>query len=94
MKNFDSQDDRGRMPRILEVELVDDLVGSCMPGDDVTVVGIIKVNVKKSHKIHELGTNFYFLIFSFRFVAPTMGSEKTRDERPCTHVPCTWRLFR
>ncbi|XP_043275988.1 DNA helicase MCM8-like [Venturia canescens] len=39
----EESDDRGRMPRILEVELIGDLVGSCMPGDDVTVVGIIKV---------------------------------------------------
>ena len=31
------------MPRILEVELIDDLVETCMPGDDVTVVGIIRV---------------------------------------------------
>ncbi|KAK0172432.1 hypothetical protein PV328_005749 [Microctonus aethiopoides] len=37
------QDDRGKMPRIIEVELLDDLVGICAPGDDVTVVGIIKV---------------------------------------------------
>lgn len=40
-------DDRGKMPRILEVELIDALVGNCVPGDDVTIVGIIKVNCRK-----------------------------------------------
>lgn len=39
------------MPRIIEVELLDDLVGICAPGDDVTVVGIIKV-----------GSNFYSFV--------------------------------
>ncbi|XP_044010007.1 DNA helicase MCM8-like [Aphidius gifuensis] len=43
-EHFNSkQDDRGKMPRILEVELFDDLVEICMPGDDITVVGMIKV---------------------------------------------------
>ncbi|XP_034950895.1 DNA helicase MCM8-like [Chelonus insularis] len=37
------QEDRGKMPRILEVELFDDLVDTCAPGDDVTVVGVVKV---------------------------------------------------
>ncbi|XP_008555490.1 DNA helicase MCM8 [Microplitis demolitor] len=42
-ENLDNmQDDSGKMPRILEVELFDDLVNTCVPGDDVTVVGIIK----------------------------------------------------
>ncbi|XP_044595066.1 DNA helicase MCM8-like isoform X2 [Cotesia glomerata] len=42
-ENLDNmQDDSGKMPRILEVELFDDLVRTCVPGDDVTVVGIIK----------------------------------------------------
>ncbi|XP_011304592.1 DNA helicase MCM8 [Fopius arisanus] len=39
----DNQDDKGKMPRVVEVELVSDLVESCMPGDDITVVGIVKI---------------------------------------------------
>ena len=32
----------GRVPRTVEVELLDDLVDSCVPGDHVRVVGIVK----------------------------------------------------
>ncbi|XP_020596573.1 probable DNA helicase MCM8, partial [Phalaenopsis equestris] len=35
--------EEGRVPRTVECELTLDLVDSCIPGDDVTVTGIIKV---------------------------------------------------
>lgn len=39
--------DAGRIPRVLEVELTSDLVDSCVPGDVVTVAGVVKsVNVQ------------------------------------------------
>lgn len=31
------------MPRTIEIELTDDLVDVCCPGDNVTVTGIVKV---------------------------------------------------
>ncbi|XP_015587959.1 DNA helicase MCM8 isoform X1 [Cephus cinctus] len=40
----DEQNDRGMMPRMLDVELTDHLVDSCMPGDDVSLTGIIKMS--------------------------------------------------
>ncbi|KAK5640836.1 hypothetical protein RI129_009383 [Pyrocoelia pectoralis] len=33
--------ENGRMPRTIDCELTDDLVGSCIPGDDVTITGVI-----------------------------------------------------
>ena len=47
------QNSKGCMPRILEVELLDYLVNTCMPGDDITVTGIIKGtrNTKSRKKI-------------------------------------------
>ena len=47
------QNTKGCMPRILEVELLDYLVNTCMPGDDITVTGIIKGtrNTKSRKKI-------------------------------------------
>ncbi|CAK9808892.1 DNA helicase MCM8 [Anthophora quadrimaculata] len=44
---------KGSMPRIVDVDLMNDLVNTCMPGDDVTLTGIIKGtnNVKTKNKI-------------------------------------------
>lgn len=35
--------EEGRVPRTVECELTEDLVDACIPGDVVTVIGIIKV---------------------------------------------------
>nr|XP_033794155.1 DNA helicase MCM8 isoform X1 [Geotrypetes seraphini] len=40
----DDQREAGRIPRTIECELVQDLVDSCVPGDTVTVTGIVKVS--------------------------------------------------
>mmetsp|Transcript_40410 Transcript_40410/g.92235 ORF Transcript_40410/g.92235 Transcript_40410/m.92235 type:complete len:536 (-) Transcript_40410:110-1717(-) len=39
----DETREEGKMPRTVECELSDDLVDSCIPGDEVTVTGIVKV---------------------------------------------------
>lgn len=44
------QENKGKVPKILDVELMDNLVNICMPGDDITLTGIIKVILKNSHK--------------------------------------------
>ncbi|KYM79352.1 DNA replication licensing factor MCM8 [Atta colombica] len=36
-------ENKSKVPKILDVELLDDLVNICMPGDDITLTGIIKV---------------------------------------------------
>lgn len=41
-ENIKGFSESGRMPRMIEVELLDDLADSCVPGDTVTVVGIVK----------------------------------------------------
>ncbi|WAR02957.1 MCM8-like protein [Mya arenaria] len=40
----DDQKEAGRIPRTVDCELTHDLVDSCVPGDIVTVSGVIKVN--------------------------------------------------
>ena len=34
----------GRIPRTVECEVTGDLVGGCVPGENVTVTGIVKVD--------------------------------------------------
>lgn len=43
------QENKGRVPKILDVELMDNLVNICMPGDDITLTGIIKVILKNNY---------------------------------------------
>uniref|UniRef100_A0A8D1F473 DNA helicase MCM8 n=1 Tax=Sus scrofa TaxID=9823 RepID=A0A8D1F473_PIG len=40
----DDQREAGRIPRTIECELVHDLVDSCVPGDTVTITGVVKVS--------------------------------------------------
>lgn len=40
----DDQKEAGRIPRTIECELVQDLVDSCVPGDVITITGIVKVS--------------------------------------------------
>lgn len=40
----DDQRESGRIPRTIECELSQDLVDSCVPGDMVTITGVIKVS--------------------------------------------------
>lgn len=52
------QENKGRVPKILDVELLDDLVNICMPGDDITLTGIIKVFLKEHFYIQKLFFSF------------------------------------
>lgn len=46
----DDQRESGRVPRTVECELTNDLVYSCIPGDIVTVTGIVKKKICSSNK--------------------------------------------
>lgn len=46
----DDQRESGRVPRTVECELTNDLVYTCIPGDVVTVTGIVKKKLCKSNK--------------------------------------------
>lgn len=48
----DDQREAGRIPRTIECELVQDLVDSCVPGDMVTITGIVKVSSTEEGEGH------------------------------------------
>lgn len=41
------QREGGRIPRTVECEVQEDLVDSCVPGDMITVTGIVKVSTQR-----------------------------------------------
>ena len=47
----EEHDDQGRVPRVMDIELYEDLVDTCMPGDDVTITGIVKMQGTDNGKI-------------------------------------------
>lgn len=52
--------EEGRVPRTVECELAEDLVDACIPGDVVTVIGIIRV---LNNYMDIGGGNFLFFFF-------------------------------
>lgn len=46
----DDQRESGRVPRTIECELTNDLVYTCIPGDIVTITGIVKKKICNSNK--------------------------------------------
>jgi DNA helicase MCM8 len=49
IENDYSQHEAGRIPRTVEIELTKDMVETCVPGDQVTVSGIVKVISTDQH---------------------------------------------
>lgn len=47
----EEQDDLGRLPRMIDVECFERSVDTCMPGDDVTVTGIVKMQGTDNGKV-------------------------------------------
>lgn len=50
----DDQREAGRIPRTIECELVHDLVDSCVPGDVITVAGIVKVSNTEEGELYQI----------------------------------------
>ncbi|KAJ8937576.1 hypothetical protein NQ318_023107 [Aromia moschata] len=65
-----------RIPRTLECELTEDLVKSCIPGDDVTITGIIKVRDVHSN----YGKNKQHTIFNLYMEAVSINNYKQQNK--------------
>lgn len=53
--------EEGRVPRTVECELTEDLVDACIPGDVVTVTGIIKVINNYMDIGGGMNSNYFFV---------------------------------
>ncbi|KAJ7321481.1 DNA replication licensing factor mcm8 [Desmophyllum pertusum] len=59
----DDQRESGRIPRTVECELTADLVDSCVPGDMVTITGIVKVTSAEEHRSKNNKDKCMFLLY-------------------------------
>lgn len=75
----DDQREAGRIPRTIECELVQDLVDSCVPGDMVTVTGIVKVSSTEEGEGQHL-----------RLLFPGVGCFGRAYTRTTTVTPFHW----
>ncbi|KAI9916146.1 hypothetical protein PsorP6_016956 [Peronosclerospora sorghi] len=74
----------GRMPRMVEVELYEDLVDSCIPGNVVTISGIVKT-INSEIRDGRYGkraqaNSLYILYISANSVENSANVEKDRDK--------------
>ena len=67
-----SADEVGRMPRMIEVDMVDDLADSCVPGDTVNITGIVKREAAdKAHVRRSKNKNVYYIFLEAKTVINT-----------------------
>ncbi|XP_073988603.1 minichromosome maintenance 8 factor recombination-defective isoform X2 [Rhodnius prolixus] len=69
----DNRVDGGRVPRTIEIELTDDLVDVCCPGDNVTVTGIVKVNSSEENQ-RKKTANLFILYIEGVSIVTSKGS--------------------
>uniref|UniRef100_A0A8D2AVD5 DNA helicase MCM8 n=1 Tax=Sciurus vulgaris TaxID=55149 RepID=A0A8D2AVD5_SCIVU len=80
----DAQREAGRIPRTIECELVHDLVDSCVPGDTVTVTGIVKVSNADEGSRNKNDKCMFLLYIEANSVSNSKG-QKTKTEDGCKH---------
>ncbi len=74
----------GRMPRIFEIELLGDLADSCVPGDSVTVTGIVKREAIDKASVRKAKNKAVFYMYleakSVLNLKQQMGARVASDE--------------
>nr|CAI5856089.1 unnamed protein product [Callosobruchus analis] len=82
------QCDGARIPRSLDCELTEDLVKCCIPGDDVTVTGIVKVRDSNSNN----GCNKQHTIFNIYLEAVSICNDKKQARRDVSSDGMTFNV--
>ncbi|XP_019371747.1 PREDICTED: DNA helicase MCM8 isoform X1 [Gavialis gangeticus] len=76
----DDQREAGRIPRTIECELVQDLVDSCVPGDIVTITGIVKVSNSEEGASRNKNDKCMFLLY---IEANSVSNSKGQKIKKC-----------
>ncbi|XP_053568665.1 DNA helicase MCM8 [Bombina bombina] len=69
----------GRIPRTVECELIDDLVDSCVPGDMVTITGIVKVSNTRDGGFKNKNNKCMFLLYIEANSVSNSKGQKSKD---------------
>ncbi|XP_054429998.1 DNA helicase MCM8 isoform X3 [Pteronotus mesoamericanus] len=81
----DDQREAGRIPRTIECELVHDLVDSCVPGDTVTVTGVVKVSNAEEGSRNKNDKCMFLLYIEANSVSNSKGQKSKASEDECKH---------
>ncbi|XP_005068727.1 DNA helicase MCM8 isoform X1 [Mesocricetus auratus] len=81
----DAQREAGRIPRTIECELVHDLVDSCVPGDTVTITGIVKVSNTEEGSRNKNDKCMFLLYIEANSVSNSKGQKAQTAEDGCQH---------
>ncbi|XP_036683152.1 DNA helicase MCM8 isoform X2 [Balaenoptera musculus] len=81
----DDQREAGRIPRTIECELVHDLVDSCVPGDTVTITGVVKVSNAEEGSRNKNDKCMFLLYIEANSVSNSKGQKTKASEDGCKH---------
>ncbi|XP_044865741.1 DNA helicase MCM8 isoform X2 [Mauremys mutica] len=85
----DDQREAGRIPRTIECELIQDLVDSCVPGDMVTITGIVKVsNTEEGASRNKNDKCMFLLYIEANSVSNGKGQKVMNSEDGTNHRVC------
>ncbi|KAK2581394.1 hypothetical protein KPH14_005078 [Odynerus spinipes] len=80
------QENKGRMPRILDVKITDDLVNTCMPGDDLTLTGIVKVQGIDDSTLKGNVTNSFSLYMEAVTIIHNNNVSNNSNDKKCMNT--------
>uniref|UniRef100_A0A8C6AV58 DNA helicase MCM8 n=2 Tax=Monodon monoceros TaxID=40151 RepID=A0A8C6AV58_MONMO len=81
----DDQREAGRIPRTIECELVHDLVDSCVPGDTVTITGVVKVSNAEEGSRNKNDKCMFLLYIEANSVSNSKGQKTKASEDGYKH---------
>ncbi|XP_064411395.1 DNA helicase MCM8 [Latimeria chalumnae] len=82
----DDQREAGRIPRTIECELMQDLVDSCVPGDMVTIAGIVKVsNSEEGGNRNKKDKCMFLLYIEANSVSNSKGQKAKESDESTNH---------
>ncbi|XP_074661306.1 DNA helicase MCM8-like [Tubulanus polymorphus] len=89
----DDQKESGRIPRIVDCDLTNDLVDSCVPGDMVIISGVVKVtNSDAGHNRNTKDKCMFFMYVQANSLVNTKGSKNSTESSSAAGVSMEFTL--